>query len=170
MVKHHPTNRRIRSVWTGPQSPVGHVCQTAVVTLCALILVFAPLAFGAVRFWALGPILIVIGLAGVLWIVRILSTREIPVVFSALGPPAIALAAYGVIRYGLSEIEPIARGAMMQALGAVLLFFLILNNLRHRWHVTVFAWALVSAGSLVAAYALWRVVLGRALVWGLSHY
>ena len=102
MVNQRPTHRRIRSVWTGPQSPVGHVCQTAVVTLSALVLVFAPLAFGAVRFWALGPILIVIGLAGVLWIVRILSTREIPVVFSALGPPVIALTAYGVIRYGLS--------------------------------------------------------------------
>src|SRR6266446_2509155 len=121
MVNHHPSNRRIRSVWTGPQSPVGHACQTAIVALCALILVFAPLAFGAVRFWALGPILIVIGLAGVLWIVRILSAREIPAVFSTLGPPIIALAAYGIIRYGLSEIEPIARGATMQGLGAALL-------------------------------------------------
>jgi hypothetical protein len=169
-VKHHPTNRRIRSVWTGPQSPVGHVCQTAVVTLCGLILLFAPLAFGAVRFWALGPILIVIGLSGVLWIVRILSTREIPVVFSALGPPVIALAAYGVIRYGLSEIEPIACGAMMEAVGAALLFFLILNNLRHRWHVTVFAWALVGTGMLVAGYALWQVLLGGTWVWAFPQY
>src|ERR1035441_2735185 len=47
---------RIRNVWTGPQSPVGHVCQTTIVVLCASILVFATLAFGAVRFWALGPI------------------------------------------------------------------------------------------------------------------
>jgi len=96
MVNHHSTNRRIRSVWTGPQSPVGHVCQTAVVALCVLILVFAPLAFGAVRLWALGPILIAIGLAGVLWIVRILSTQEMSVVFSTLGPSIIALTAYAV--------------------------------------------------------------------------
>ncbi len=170
MVKHHPTNRRIRSVWTGPQSPVGHVCQTAIVALCALILVFAPLAFGAVRFWALGPILIVIGLAGVLWVVRILSTREIPVVFSALGPAVIALTAYGVIRYGLSEIEPIACGAMMQVVGAGLLFFLVLNNLRHRWHVTLFVWALVGTGTLVAGYALWQVLLGGTWVWAFPQY
>jgi O-Antigen ligase/Tetratricopeptide repeat len=170
MVKHNPTNRRIRSVWTGPQSPVGHVCQTAVVILCALILVFAPLAFGAVRFWALGPILIVIGLSGVLWIVRILSTGEIPVVFSALGPPVIALAAYGVIRYGLSEIEPIACGPMMQAVGAALLFFLVLNNLRHRWHVSMFVWALVGTGTLVAGYALWQVLLGGTWVWAFPQY
>src|SRR6266404_6891047 len=170
MVNHHPTNRRIRSVWTGPQSPVGHVCQTAVVALGASILVFAPLAFGAVRFWALGPILIVIALAGVLWIVRILSTREIPVILSALGPAIIALAAYGVIRYGLSEIEPIACGAMMQALGAGLLFFLILNNSRHRWHVTVFVWALVGTGALVAVCALWQVLLGGTWVWAFPQY
>jgi hypothetical protein len=170
MVNHHSTNRRIRSVWTGPQSPVGHVCQTAVVALCALILGFAPLAFGAVRFWALGPILIVIGLAGVLWIVRILSTREMPVVFSTPGPPIIALAAYGVIRYGLSEIEPIACGAMMQTLGAALFFFLILNNLRHRWHVTVAAWTLVGTGTLVALYALWQVLLDGTWVWAFPQY
>ena len=170
MVNHHPNNRRIRSVWTGPQSPVGHVCQTAVVALCTLILVFAPLAFGAVRFWALGPILILIALAGVLWIVRVLSSQEVPVVFSELGPAIIALTAYVVIRYGLSEIEPIACGAMMQALGAALLFFLILNNLRHRWHVTVFVWALVGTGTLVAAYALSQVVLGGIWVWAFPQY
>ena len=170
MVNQHPTNRRVRSVGTGPQSPVGHVCQTAVVALCALTLVFAPLAFGAVRFWALGPILIVIGLAGVLWIVRIVSTREIPAVFSTLGPPIIALATYGVIRYGLSEIAPIACGPMMQVLGAALLFFLILNNLRHRWHVTVLVWALVGTGMFVAVYALWQVVLGRTWVWAFPQY
>jgi hypothetical protein len=170
MVNHDSTSRRIRSVWTGPQSPVGHVCQTAVVALCALILVFAPLAFGAVRFWALGPILIVIELAGVLWIVRILSTQEMPVVFSALGPAIIALVAYVVIRYGLSEIEPIACGAMMQALGSGLLFFVILNNLRHRWHVTVFVWALVGTGTLVAVYALWQVLQGGTWVWAFPQY
>jgi hypothetical protein len=170
MVNHRSTNRKIRSVWTGPQSPVGHVCQTAVVALCALILVFAPLAFGAVRFWALGAILSVIGLAGVLWIVRILSTREMPVVLSALGPPIIVLAAYVVIRYSLSETEPIACGPMMEALGAALLFFFILNNLRHRWHVTVFVWALVGTGMFVAVYALWQGLLAEAWVWAFPQY
>ena len=170
MVNHRPTNRKVRNVWTGPQSPVGHVCQTAIVVLCILILVFAPLAFGAVRFWALGPILGIIGLAGVLWIIRILSTREIPVVFSALGPPIVALTAYGVIRYGLSEIEPIACGAMMQALGVALLFFLIVNNLRHRWHITVLVWALVGTGMLVALYALWQGLLGGTWVWAFPQY
>jgi tetratricopeptide (TPR) repeat protein len=170
MVNHHSTNRRIRSAWAGHQSPVGHVCQTTIVAFGALILVFAPLAFGAVRVWALGPILIVIGLAGVLWIVRILSTREMPVVFSAVGPPIVALAAYVVVRYGLSEIEPIACGAMMQAIGAVLLFFLILNNLRHRWHVTVFVWVLIGTGALVAICAIWQVLRGGTRVWTLPQY
>ena len=166
MVKHRPTNRKTRRVWTGPQSPVGHASQTAVVLLGALILIFAPLALGGAPFWALGPILISIALGGVLWTIRILSTREIPVVFSALGPPITALAAYGVIRYGLSEIEPIAREAMLQVVGAGLLFFLILNSVRHRWHITVFVWALVGTGTLVAINALWQLLAGGASVWG----
>src|SRR2546430_2722322 len=80
------------------------------------------------------------------------------------------LAAYGVIRYGLSEIEPIARGAMMQGLGAALFFFLVLNNVRHRWHVTVVAWALVGTGTLVAVCALWQVLLGGTWVWAFPQY
>ena len=169
-MSHRPGNRNVRSVWTGPQSPVGHVCQTAIVVLSALILVFAPLAFGAVRLWALGPILIAISVAGVLWIVRITSSREIPVVFSALGPPVIALAAYAVIRYGLSEIEPIACGSMMQSLGAALLFFLILNNTRHRWHISVFVWVLTGTGIVVALYALWLALMGGMSVWAFPQY
>jgi O-antigen ligase len=169
-VSHRPANRNVRSVWTGPQSPVGHVCQTAIVVLSALILVFAPLAFGAVRLWALGPVLIAISVGGVLWIVRIVSGREIPVVFSAPGPPAIALAAYAVIRYGLSEIEPIACGPMMQSLGAALLFFLMLNNTRHRWHISVFVWVLTGTGIVVAFYALWQALMGGTSVWGFPQY
>ena len=169
-MSHRPANRNVRSVWTGPQSPVGHVCQTSIVVLSALILAVAPLAFGAVRLWALGPTLIAINVAGVLWIARILSTREMPVVFSTAGPPVIALAAYGVIRYGLSEVEPIARGPMMQLLGAALLFFLILNNTRHRWHITLFVWVLIGTGMLVAAYALWQVLMGGTWVWAFPQY
>jgi uncharacterized membrane protein YjdF len=132
--------------------------------------VFAPLAFGAVRLWALGPILIAVELAGALWIVRILSTREIPVIFSTLGPPVLALAGYAVIRYGLSEIEPIARGSMMQSLGAVLLFFLVLNHTRHRWHITMLVWVLIGTGSLIAVYALWQVLMGGTWVWAFPQY
>ena len=165
-----PSNRNVRSVWTGPQSPAGHVCQTAILVITAAILVFAPLAFGAVRFWALGPILIAIELAGVLWITRILAAREIPVIFSALGPPVLALAGYAVIRYGLSEIEPVACGSMMQSLGAVLLFFLVLNHTRHRWHVTLLVWVLIGTGTLVAVYALWQALMGGMWVWAFPQY
>lgn len=166
----HPGNHNVRRVWTGPQSPAGHVCQIAIVVITASILAFAPLAFGAVRLWALGPILIAVELAGVLWIIRILSTREIPVIFSVLGPPVLALAGYTVVRYGLSEIEPIARGSIVQLLGAALLFFLVLNHTRHRWHITMIVWVLTGTGSLVAMYALWQLLMGGSWVWAFPQY
>jgi O-antigen ligase/polysaccharide polymerase Wzy-like membrane protein/tetratricopeptide repeat protein len=169
-VSHRLGNRNVRAVWTGPQSPLGHVCQTTVVVLSLLILAFAPLAFGAVRLWALGPVFIAIEVAGVLWIIRILNAREIPVVLSTVGPPVVALAAYGVIRYGLSEIEPIASAPMMQWLAAALFFFLVLNNVRHRWHVTVVVWVLVGMGTVVALCALWQVMAGSSSVWEFPQY
>jgi len=159
-VSHRLGNPNVRAVWTGPQSPVGHVCQVTIVVLSLLILVFAPLAFGAVRLWSLGPVFLAIEVAGVLWIVRILNAREIPVVFSTIGPPVVILAAYGVIRYGLSEIEPVASAPMMLWLAAALLFFLILNNFRHRWHITALLWVLVGTGTLIALYAVWQAITG----------
>jgi len=169
-VNHRSGNRNVRAVWTGPQSPLGHVCQTSIVVLSLLILAFAPLAFGAVRLWALGPVFIAIEVAGVLWIIRILNAREIPVIFSAVGPPVVALAAYGVIRYGLSEIEPNASVPMTQWLAAALLFFLVLNNVRHRWHVTLVVWVLVGTGTVIALCALWQVIAGSSSVWAFPQY
>lgn len=169
-VNRRPGNRNVRAVWTGPQSPLGHVCQTAIVVLSVLILAFAPLVFGAVRLWALGPVFIAVEVGGVLWIIRILDAREIPVVFSTVGLPVVTLVAYGVIRYGLSEIEPIASSSMMQWLAAALLFFLVLNNVRHRWHVTLVVWVLVGTGAAVALCALWQAIAGSATVWAFPQY
>ena len=169
-MSHRLGNPNVRAVWTGPQSPVGHVCQVTIVVLSLLILVFAPLAFGAVRLWSLGPVFLAIEVASVLWIVRILNAREIPVVFSTIGPPVVILAAYGVIRYGLSEIEPVASAPMMLWLAAALLFFLILNNFRHRWHITALLWVLVGTGTLIALYAVWQAITGSSFVWAFPQY
>ncbi|HTS16804.1 MAG TPA: O-antigen ligase family protein [Verrucomicrobiae bacterium] len=121
--------------------------------------------FGAVRLWALGPALLAIELGGLFWIVRILDVREVPVVFSAMGAPVVAVAAYGVIRYGLSEVEPVAGTPMMLWVAAILLFFLLLNNVRHRWHVTAIVWVLTSTGTFVALYSLWQTFSGSSFVW-----
>jgi hypothetical protein len=159
-----------RVVWTGPQSAAGHACQVTIVILSLLILVFAPLAFGAVRLWSLGPVFIAIEVASVLWIVRILAAHEIPVVFSMVGPPAVAMAAYGVIRYGLSEVEPVASLPMMLWLATALLFFLILNNVRHRWHITAVVWVLIGTGTLIALYTVWQAITGSSFVWAFPQY
>jgi len=135
-----------------------------------LILAFAPLAFGAVRPWALGPVYLAVEIAGLLWIVRILNAWEIPAVLSAMGSPVIALAAYGVIRYGLSPVEPVAGAPAMLWLAATLLFFLVLNNVRRRWHVTAVVWVLAGTGTVVALVALWQTLTGSSLVWAFPQY
>jgi hypothetical protein len=117
------------------------------------------------RLWTLGPVFIAIEVAGVLWIVRILNAREIPLVLCNVGLPVIALAAYGVIRYGLSEIEPVTSVPMMQWLAAALLFFLVLNNVRHRWHITLVVWVLVVSGTVVALHTLFQVVVTSSSTW-----
>jgi len=58
----------------------------------------------------------------------------------------------------------------MQWLAAALLFFLVLNNVRHRWHVTLVVWVLVGTGTVIALCALWQVIAGSSFVWAFPQY
>lgn len=144
--------------------------QNAIVCITLLILVCAALAFGAVRLWSLGPVLMAVGLACVLWVLRLLLVREVRVVFSLLGAPVLVFAAYGIVRYGLSDVEPAARQAMLLMLASALLFFLVLNNVRHRWHVSAVAWTVSATGTLLALYGLGQWIWGGRWVWWFPQY
>jgi tetratricopeptide (TPR) repeat protein len=157
---------KVRVLPVEPQPRLARLCQRAVVVLALVVLVFATLAFGAVRWWALGPVML--GVAGcvALWIVRVLVQREARVVYSRVGVPLMVLAAYAVVRStGLAEVEPVARNGMMLALAATLLFFALVNNIRHRWHLSALVWVLSVTGTVVAAYGLWQFASDSRLVW-----
>lgn len=94
------------------------------------------------RLWALGPILVAVWAATALWVVRIVTVRNVPVIFSALGAPMLLGAAYVIVRYGLADVE------------SVLVFFLVLNNVRHRWQITAMLWTWVGLGTLTALYGI----------------
>jgi hypothetical protein len=102
--------------------------------------------------------LVALLLAGLLWGVRLLGSRLVPLVFPSLGAPLLMLVTYGVIRYALGEMESVARAELLLCLGTALAFFVILNNTRHRWQITALTWALTGVGLLVALGGLGRVV------------
>lgn len=164
LVNQQPSNAKVHTIRVEPQPLLARLCQHGIFLLVLSILIFSPLAFGAVRPWAQGPILLAVGLAAVLWIVRILAVREIPAVFSPLGAPVLVLGTYVIVRYGLSEVEPVARQEALLGLGVVLFFFLMLNHVRHRWHITVLMWVWTALGAVLALYGIFQTVAGSR--WG----
>jgi len=154
----------------GIQTPLARLCQDAIFVIVLLVLIFSPLAFGSVRPWAQYPIMVAVCLAGLLWIVRLLAAREALVVFSSLGGPVLVLATYGVIRYALAEVESAARNEMMLIVTAALLFFLVLNNVRHRWQVTALVWVAMGMGGVLSVWGLCQTVLGERWIWWYPQY
>jgi O-antigen ligase len=149
---------------------MARLCQLAIFAIVQVILIASPLAFGATRWWALGPLLGLIWLGVAFWIARILLLQAVPVIFSAIGAPVLLCATYVIVRYGLVDAEPLARTDVFVAVGATLLFFLILNNLRHRWQITVLVWTWAILGGIIALYGISQVVGLTDRVWQIPQF
>lgn len=108
--------------------------------------------YGAVRFWSIGPLMLSVCLAGILYFARPLIFRSVP----PLGwPPAIlglcAFLLYGFIRIPSAAVPHAAQGAMLVIASAVLAYVvwsgLACEERRWRWllallflSITVMAW------------------------------
>ena len=133
-------------------------------------LIFAPLAFGAVRVWALGPIVLIVWAATMLWVVRVATVYNVPVIFSALGAPVLLATTYVIVRYGLSDVESLARFDLFTAITSTLVFFLVANNVRHRWQITAMLWTWVALGVFIAVYGIAQVIGAFDDVWWFPQY
>jgi tetratricopeptide (TPR) repeat protein len=128
----------------------------------SLAVILAPLLHGATTVFSQGPLMILVMLAALCWILRLALISEARAVFSLVGGPVVVLATYVVVRYTLAaETESIARPDMMLATMAGLLFFLLLNNIRHRWQVTFLAIMWTGLGTVEALYGFFQSVSGE---------
>jgi hypothetical protein len=140
------------------RSPVVRFCHRAIFALTLFVLVYSVLAGGTTATWTQGPLIVAIVLAAVFWAVRILLIHEVDAVFSPLAAPLMLAGIYAIIRYVLAEVEPMSRSHMLLAVSAVMFYFTVLNDIRHRWQVSVVVWVMTGLGVLVAAHGLWQVL------------
>src|ERR1035438_4573135 len=106
-------------------------CERGILGLMLAILVFGPLATGAVR---VPDFLIIQGLTlGVmfLWTARLWLLPKKKLLWPPICWAVIAFTLYAIGRYLKADIEYVARQEMIRALIYAFLFFAILNNL-HR--------------------------------------
>jgi len=149
------------------RSPVVRFCHRAIFALTLFVLVYSVLAYGAAQSWSQGPVIIAVALAAGFWALRIVVFREVQTVFSPLAAPLVVAGIYAIMRYVLAEVEPISRSQMLLAVTAVMFFFVVVNDIRHRWQVTIIVWVITGLGVFLSGYGLWQVlrsgnwVLGR---------
>ena len=142
--------------------------ERGILALVLGILVFAPLAFGAVDAWAF---LVVQGLTlGVmlLWALRIWINPKPKLLWPPLGWLVLAFAIYAVARYLTAGIEYVARQEMIQVLIYAFLFFAIVNNLYRQEFSQVISFTLVFLAMGISCYAVFQYFTHSERVWNLT--
>jgi O-antigen ligase len=140
-------------------------CERGILALVLAILVFGPLAFGAVR---PSEFLLIQGLTVgvlVLWAARLwLSPRP-----QLLWPPicwaVAAFMVYAITRYLTADIEYVARQELIRMLVYASLFFAILNNLHRQESVQIISCTLIFLAMAISCYAAYQFLTRSNLVW-----
>ena len=141
------------------------ICERAILGLVLAILVFGPLATGAVRtleFLVLQGLTFAVLL---LWVVRLWLGSKPKLLFPPLCWAVLAFAAYAIGRYFTADIEYIARQELIRVLLYAFLFLAVVNNLHRQECTTVITFTLVFVAMGVAAYAVYQYMTGSDHVW-----
>jgi O-antigen ligase len=133
-------------------------------TVC-LMLVFAPLALGALQPWAcaiLGLMTLVTLLA---WAARVAVAGKLAWVRTPLDWPLAAGAAYVVARYAFSPVEWLSREEMLRVLMYAAVYFIVTQHFFRRERQNVLLWVLVATAAGITAYGFANWIRGVQLVW-----
>ncbi|MBI2949346.1 MAG: hypothetical protein HYY23_17025, partial [Verrucomicrobia bacterium] len=142
-------------------------CEKGILGLTLVILVFGPLAAGAVgalEFLALQAL--TLGVI-VLWLARIWIQEN----YRLLWPPicwcVLAFTAYAIVRYGQADIEYAARTELIRVLLYAFLFLAVLNNLHRQESTQLIMFVLVFCGMAISLYAVYQFFTHTEYVWHL---
>ncbi|HSU56935.1 MAG TPA: O-antigen ligase family protein [Candidatus Dormibacteraeota bacterium] len=145
---------------------VARWCEIGILGLVLAILVFGPLAEGAVP---VVPFLIVQGLTigvMVLWAVRLWTTPQPQFLWPPICWAVLAFAIYAIGRYLTSDIEYFARQELIRVLIYAFLFFAIVNNLYRQERIQLISCVVILVAMVISFYAIYQYVTGSNRVWG----
>ncbi len=140
-------------------------CEWGILGLVLAILVFGPLATGAVR-----PVdfLVIRGLTlGVLalWALRLWLNPKPQLLFPPICWAVLAFTVYALARYLTAEIEYVAREEFLRVLVYAILFCAVLNNLYRQEYVQLISVTMLFLAMAISFYALFQFVTGSNRVW-----
>jgi O-antigen ligase len=143
--------------------------ERGILALVLVIVVFGPLAFGAVDTL---PFLVIQGLTlGVmaLWGARLVVQPSPNLLWPPISWAVAAFVLYAVGRYLTADLEFVARRELLRVLVYGFLFLAVLNNLHRQEHVRSIAFTLIGLGVLEASYALFQFLTHTNRVWTLVN-
>lgn len=131
-----------------------------------LTLALGPLAMGAVRNDELAIIAGLILLASVLWLIRVWLDPNYQLAWPPMCWGVLMFVIYALARYPMAGVEYSARSEVFRVLLYALLFFIVINNTRHRT-VNLIAYVIVGVGVFMSVYAIYQFMTRSDLVWNL---
>ena len=142
-------------------------CERGILALVLAILVFGPLAMGAVDAWAF---LVIQGLAiavMLVWALRLWISPKPQLLWPPIGWVVLAFALYAIARYLTADIEYVARLEMIQVLMYAFLFFAIVNNLYRQESAQIVSFTLIFLAMGISGYAVYQFLTHSNQVWNL---
>jgi len=140
-------------------------CERSILALVLGILVFAPLALGAVDAWAF---LVVQGMTMAVmffWALRLWISPKPKLLWPPLCWVVLAFAIYAVARYFTADIEYVARQEMIKVVLYAFLFFAIVNNLYRQEFSQIISFTLILLAMGISGYAACQYLTHSDHVW-----
>jgi O-antigen ligase len=140
-------------------------CERGILFLVLAILVFGPLAMGAVDEWAF---LVIQGMTMAvmsLWMMRIWLAPKPQWFWPPISWVVLAFAVYAVGRYLTADIEFVARQEMRQVLLYAFLFFAMVNNLHRQESAQMISFTLIFLAAGISGYAVYQYLTHSNQVW-----
>jgi len=140
-------------------------CERGILGLVLAILVFGPLATGAVR--TLEFLIIQALTLGVmlLWGLRLWLNPRPQFLWPPICWAIIVFLLYAVARYFTSDVEYVARLETIRLIVYTSLFFAILNNLHRQESIQIIVFSLILLGMAISFYAFFQFITGSDKVW-----
>ena len=141
--------------------------ERGILALVLAILVYAPLAMGAVGPQAFLVVQALTVAVMFLWVLRILFSAKPRFFWPPLCWAVLAFSIYTIARYLTADIEYIARQELIQTLMYAFLFLAIVNNLNSKESTQVVSFSLVFLATGISCYAVWQFMTHSNHVWNL---
>jgi len=141
-------------------------CEWSILGLVLGILVFGPLAMGAVEapeFLVLQGLTVAVLLV---WLLRLWISPKPQLLWPPLGWAVLAFVVLAIGRYFTADIEYVARQEMIQVLLYAFLFFVIVNNLYRQEYGQIISFTLIFLAVGISCFAVCQFMTHSNWVWG----